>query len=563
MQLKFVPLLLMFFIYSCSQDVHRVNGEIVFDSNKTFFSGDYIFFTAKGNVSDYKWVSSIDGDIGAGSNISVKLTAGKHVISLYCDGDLLDQIDITVLEKQYFPGSSIDLTVYSNNSMYLPKGTFSPFLISLSEKQATLTTNLEPQIEETSRGLGRNFSLEKKLYRHDYRKSAVVSFLSSRSINTDIKEFIVADTTGVNIDGIKVEAKLLKSSKIVELWVDINSGLESDLFNDLWFELSNIAIPRTINIWGDWADVDEDKKVKILVTTEINKQNKAVGFFNSIDLYSGNNMDIVYIGDPTYDESQFAYRIKSLTATVAHELTHLIIHSNKVYFPIQNGVEDSEKEEIFLDEGLAHLTESLVGYGVSGGNIAFFAKYLEEPEKYSLRFKNAWGLEDSVGRRGFTSAFLSWLFWYYGGAQWSTVKPGVIIDKGGISFLKKLLYSTNTGWDNLNYATDNNADKLFKIWGEEISVSDNSEDYSGFKVDPITNEYLEISPFLGNITINKKVYNLNGPTRTLISGNVNVLPYSLYFGEEFNVNQDSNYSVNTNEGNGLIYFKCYIKIAPK
>lgn len=66
-----------------------------------------------------------------------------------------------------------------------------------------------------------------------------------------------------------------------------------------------------------------------------------------------------------------------ISATLAHEYTHAINFSNKTWTHLLNSNSKSDVMETFLDEGLSHLTESLCGFGISGGNVIFINYYLK------------------------------------------------------------------------------------------------------------------------------------------------------------------------------------------
>ncbi|HAL18644.1 MAG TPA: hypothetical protein DCO86_03370 [Spirochaetaceae bacterium] len=53
--------------------------------------------------------------------------------------------------------------------------------------------------------------------------------------------------------------------------------------------------------------------------------------------------------------------------------------SNGAYRRYVQGDKTAKQMETFLDEGLSHLTESLVGHGNSGGNVLFVNRYLKSP----------------------------------------------------------------------------------------------------------------------------------------------------------------------------------------
>lgn len=565
----FIIPVLVILIIACKNTTESKYGKIEPLKSSTYFSDDSITFRAESSENDIEWKSSLDGSLGKGSLIIQKLSVGNHKVQLISGNDILDSVDILIKSVEYVTGESKKITLFNDkNYIELPAGKYSPYIYSTSDH--TMTSGI------VSRGLNgvdnSNKVLNLKSYNYKSKSITVInrSIINKRSraiTDTVIeKKFVVADTTSTIEEGIVINADLLYSGSSLNLWLDKNSKKNSVLLEQLWKELNEIVLPRVLKIWGEWSDIDNNNAVNILVTPKINEQGRAIGFFNPSDFHPYNNdknsrnynvvtneMDIVYIGDPSYDEASFAYSKNSLLATLAHEITHLINYSNKVYIPMKNGSKTYKKEELFLDEGLAHLTESLCGYGVSGGNIAFFAKYLEDPGYYSLKYANGGGVEDSVGRRGFVSAFLSWLFWESGGAEWSSENPGLIIDKGGVTFLRKMLNSDLTGWDNLKYSLGDNIDTYFVKWVEEINkVASGYSERSPLVVDPVTNEVISISPFNGDVIINNKTYSLNGPVKVDFDLNSIILPYSYTFLKNMDIEAMKTIEVDGEVNKGLV-----------
>jgi hypothetical protein len=149
-------------------------------------------------------------------------------------------------------------------------------------------------------------------------------------------------------------------------------------------------------------------------------------------------------------------------------------------------------EELFLDEGLAHLAETLAGYGICGGNILFARKYLTTPYAYSFSDTNIYGIGDSAGRRGAMLLLLSWLFWRAGGMSVAT--DGTCTDTGGIAFLQDIASCPETGWSALEYASGLGTEEMLCQWLQYALVQDREP---SFPADPRTGEPLGISAVFG------------------------------------------------------------------
>lgn len=390
-----------------------------------------------------------------------------------------------------------------------------------------------------------------------------------------IRSFIIADTSGSNPEGIVHSAALLHSDNYLNLWVDTGVVVSQDDLARFVEKASSFVLPRVFALWGDtWADIDGNGKVSVLISRSINDAGRAIGFFNPSDLYErvddiasnswnpvSNEMDIVYLANPFGESDEFAYSLSSVLATLAHETYHLIMYSHKRYFLEQAGDSSSSGEEIFLDEGLAHLTESLVGLGVSGGNIAFLSRYLDNTSLVSAKGRDLDGQLDSVGKRGMMSAFLSWIFWQQGGATWDETDPSNIVDNGGIAFLGRLLRSNDRGWDCISTAASQLADTLLVEWFHHIEQEDRKPQIRSDPVfDPISDEMITLSPFAGEFQLGESTFVLDGPARVdFSSSNVTIAPYGVAFGDSITVEEKAylSFSATQNTGFGVLRFYMY------
>lgn len=598
-----------FFFAGCllnpSDSDTSVSGTILQPGSQTYDEDKSIVFEAKVNsVSginsdnvNIHWKSSLEGDLGEGTWLSRKLIPGEHTITLLYKDHTLTQKTINIQPIMYERGNYRLLGLGSAiNQILLPAGKYSPFLYSLDGKTPAVTIqdyqsantilpavsfNRLGTLNEDILGL-KKFTLVsvpvqstdriKKEFtgRNNIQGIPDYSALSPLMEIGQTRAFVVADTTGAQTDGISVTGRLVYSSDRLSIWIDENALVSESVLAQFLDGLKFRAWPRVLSIWGnDWADPDNDNALAVLITPLINQQEKAIGFFNPADLYPrdinvnspafnpvSNEMDIIYLAAPVEDSSVFAYSIGSILATFCHEATHLIGFSRTYYLPTVSGQEVT-REELFLDEGLAHLTESLCGYGVSGGNLAFFASYLENPEQYSLCKADADGASDSIGKRGMAAAFLSWLFWKKGGAVWDGVDPGKITDTGGLSFLRHLLATSQRGLVNISAAADSDSQALLVRWFTEIDLQDTHVlNPLGAYFDPIGGEVITMSPFYGNMLIGSKIYTLNGPFRKDFSQQNICVPYSAIWGKTINLPNKKTITVDSTivDTNSYVYF---------
>lgn len=540
-----------------------------------YIEGRQILFMAESNGEDFQWVSSVDGELGKSKCITRSLSPGEHQIQLLSGDHLLDQINISVRQLQFLQGEYISsLLLPGDNIMMLPQGYYLPLVYAMDGGRGHIYGELPPlDVSESSTYRGKPLlkasSPENDLLflagptRSLKLTSPLVIQNTDESIEQQagLKEFIMADTSNPLHCGISVWAELQYSSNKLQLWLDVESQKDELLLHQLWLEILNCGYPRAFALWGDGRDIDGNGKLDVLLSHKINEQGIAVGFFNPSDFHEHNNlpqnedynpvsneMNILYLADPSGEEL-FAYSIHSLAATFCHEYFHMVNYSNKVYSSLEFGYSQGIQEETFLDEGLAHLTESLCGYGESGGNLAFLSKYLEHPELYSLLESDAFGNSDSIGKRGAVSAFLSWIFWSQGGISWDHEQAGIMIDRGGMSFLNALADSSYIGWKNLENALGRSADKELQLWFEELNKA--SSENTQIIRDPLYGQILNMPVFSEDLLINGNTYYLKGPARVPIQEEHLLLPYSAIFYDGIDFEKKDNITLFIHDKDGF------------
>ena len=291
-----------------------------------------------------------------------------------------------------------------------------------------------------------------------------------------------------------------------------------------------------------------------MFTPTINEEHVAVGFFNPDDFYKrdnfspfSNEMDILYIAVP--EVNNFSYSAKCICATIVHELTHAINYNIKTYSRFLTSVDNLPKEEIFLDEALSHLSESLCGYGISGGNVNILFHYLNNLEKYSVCKSDYLGNADSNGRRGASTMFLSWLFWKKGGISWNCNNPLEIIDEGGITFIQNLVASNGVGWENIGKIYGKNTDILYVQMIEELNSQRELQKPS--ILDPYSNEPVCVYPDFQTYVSKdfNKEWTLSIPLID-IESDISLVPYSFVLFSPFE--NKSNFQINNKNVEGQV-----------
>jgi hypothetical protein len=237
---------------------------------------------------------------------------------------------------------------------------------------------------------------------------------------------------------------------------DTNTSVSPEQVQQLLENFEDIIYPRDVQFFGEESDVNDDGRTTFLITSLLNDGNdgrRVVGFFFSGDLLPrnanrpfSNEQEILYVAAPTAP-----FSLNLIQATIAHEFQHLINFNQK---SLQRQDEDDPPtEEVWLNEALSHLAEDLTGFSEDGDDLVNIVQlYLSEVHRVSLTGAYITGVEDTLQRRGAGYLFLRYLFEQTGGATYSQTDPEVLIDNGGITFLRQLETSPQTGIENIRAA---------------------------------------------------------------------------------------------------------------
>lgn len=135
--------------------------------------------------------------------------------------------------------------------------------------------------------------------------------------------------------------------------------------------------------FGESADIDENERVIVLITEEVNKLADLtdtlifLGFFlpsdlaNPVDCPASNAGEIVYLRAPDPDgefgeETSVERAVDILKSTTSHEFQHLINAERRF---ILGNDQFASSEDVWLNEGLSHLAEEVVGLAVMGQSV--------------------------------------------------------------------------------------------------------------------------------------------------------------------------------------------------
>jgi len=488
-------------------DVIRIVSPV---SGWTYYEDNKIHFTTNVDTENINWYSAKDGFLGNKNGLNVFLSEGEHEIFCLING-YRKKVQIFVKKRNYRYGESIvNLLNESNKEVKLKAGNYYPYLISCEGKGKEIQKIQESNCDINGSELFRintNIKSKKRIMINDSRSNKVRKYIEGEK-----KNFYIIKTDDQNNVPHEIEFEMIKSSQNCTVWIPVEREFGIEKIQEVTKRFETIIFPRITKIWGNWADIDEDGKIAFVFSPTINQEKQAIGFFNPSDLFKNednnysNEMDIVYFAIP--DDKESSYSLDSITATMAHEITHAITFNSKTYKRILNGEQNVLQEEIFIDEGLSHLSENLCGYGISGGNVDFIRYYLENTLDYSFCKENAFGQNDSAGQRGAMCLFLSWLFWKKGGMSWDNYNPIEIKDCGGIKFLKELINSKDTGWENIGKIYGLPIEELFTEFVEEINLCRIESGKIKYQKDPVTEEYVEFFCNMPEISLQlPKVYN--------------------------------------------------------
>ncbi len=242
-----------------------------------------------------------------------------------------------------------------------------------------------------------------------------------------------------------------------EAWAEIQSAFDNTIYPNNTSTFGSEPLPPN--------DVDNDAKIYILFTPNVNKQN-ASGYFDSTNeltqvqasqisgggTYYSNEKEIMYMQVPTtsWNWSQENFRVHIL-GVMAHEFLHMIVYNQHVML---GG--NATNEEDWLNEGLAQVAQDLNGYGYQHGELSFVIQpFLSSTGSYTLT-----NFYFNLGQYG-----MSYLFVRY------------LADQG--YNLKQLVSTTNRGITNVNTVTGKDFNELYQNWVIALYLSN-----TGASTDP-------------------------------------------------------------------------------
>ena len=335
----------------------------------------------------------------------------------------------------------------------------------------------------------------------------------------------VPDGAGDNLcqDFFQTQAVVAAVSQRAILAVDTLDGDPATLFSQADFdaiaaEFDNVTYPTDEAWFGTPTDIDANQRVIMLFTGRVNRLTPAgtpqgtgyvAGFFFAGDFFpptaptgqfacpQSNQAEIFYLlaPDPTglkHGNIRSSASVRQGTrGTIAHEFQHMINGGRRFV----GGVAE-EFEVSWLDEGLAHLGEEVVGRRVRGfGDVqslshaellpneaarndydAFFFQNLARFRFWLQRPDTSSGISEGAAEN-LSSRGAAWAFVRYAADHFSNGDPR--------NFIRRLVTGPDTGLVNFNRVTGAPLDTVVAGW----LVSNYADDFPGMPIPNARTQY--------------------------------------------------------------------------
>ena len=254
------------------------------------------------------------------------------------------------------------------------------------------------------------------------------------------------------------------------------------------------------SFFGNESDINHDQRVAILLSPVVNRMTPAgsagsqgfiAGYFLPNDLLPGlldsrltNAREIFYtmVPDPT---GQFGnvfpkdWTLPIIESVLAHEFLHMILFNYRVLIYGQGYLADY-MEDLWLEEGIAHIAENLNGYESS--NVARANRYLVDPGDVTLIYGG-----DGLEERGASFLFLRHLG-----------------DRFGTGTYRNLVQSKKTGVANIEAVTAELFNELFADWSAACYLSGRgitSDERFNYSSIDLQGDFTPLYTIAGNISM--------------------------------------------------------------
>ena len=199
----------------------------------------------------------------------------------------------------------------------------------------------------------------------------------------------VGDTENLQVGGNyleNVEAEVVLVNDVLVVYRDMTTEhpLEEpgmDHIEALAGYFQDLILPRERFIFGHESDVNDDGRVGMLITYQVNLTG-AYAFVSQCDLLDpsvcgyGNHREMIYVAIP--DPDSMIKTPEAFAELIAHELNHTIYFYRKF---LLNDAEDWT-ENIYISEGMSAMAQDLTGF--NRGNLFVARSGIEEVDLISL-----------------------------------------------------------------------------------------------------------------------------------------------------------------------------------
>jgi len=297
--------------------------------------------------------------------------------------------------------------------------------------------------------------LKKSSSRRSFRPDACPPASDATITGTAQRRFYlhVADDSPEDPRGyVPVAAQLVAEGRRVRVYLDrqeSSSGSGAALIDEIVRLLDDEIIPRSMEILGEHADVDDDGKLAVLVTPWLARlcggKTSLKGCVRSSDFIAGaaapfgNHADLIYLNSDLAPGPM-------LKAVLAHEYTHAVCFSRRLASTRRGPPLPAEDD--WLNEAIAHVAENLHNAGWSNLDHRI-ERFLEAPQNSPLAVCDYYraGLWRDPGCRGATYLFLQFC-----------------VDRFGEQLLHDLVEGAASGRRNIERATGTDFSELFRQW---------------------------------------------------------------------------------------------------
>lgn len=264
--------------------------------------------------------------------------------------------------------------------------------------------------------------------------------------------FVIQTRTGPSDDLSlyeKIQTKIAAVGERVVIYVDdrdhdiVTNDVLKAIVNIMDHDIPEKVIPRI----GEALDTDGNGRMNVVLTQTLNRMADGTvaldGFVRPSDFDASGSLPLSHARDMIYLNSRVT-DIDYLKSLLAHEFTHAVTASARLSVA---GLTAAE-EESWLEEGIAHLSERWIDG--SWGNLDYrVSAFYQHPENHQLIVNDQVGLGSSRahGHRGASFLFLKWCESVFGS-----------------DLASRLIYSNLSGVRNLEAATGQGFEDLFRAW---------------------------------------------------------------------------------------------------